>query len=520
MRSRSCAPPCRCCGSSRARSTGGSCSPPRGAAVAACAAALVLSNPSAGATVFRPLPSGTLPPITILPSQGVQTQLDMHTAELIAHDLLAVTPASTQDTLRIWLVQGQGQGPPTATAQLANLTYHLHQVGNGQWSLGSVAQPRQAPERLSSALAGMHLTNVASSVGLDFRQDSFRFGVSNEAQAMMGGGVCWLDYNNDGWQDLFAVNSYSSADTARWQASGGLPRSALYENVHGTFRNVARAAHADLAVQGDGCVAADLNGDGYTDLVVTTTTGIELLWNNGNGTFTQGARAAGMTASGWYTGVAVADVNGDGRPDVFVSGYAAPNDPVPNSLAGFPTSLAGVRDLLYLNEGNDANGRARFREVGIQAGLESADPRHGLGAQFLDVNGDGRPDLYVADDEDPNQLYVNVPWPGGAKADPDGLGFRFEERGATAGVADPYAGMGVASSTTATGGVDLFVTNSRNEPVRRLPPNRRVVVCVRECCARPSTRPSAAPSRAGVCPGSISRTRARPTSCSRRARSR
>jgi Na+-translocating ferredoxin:NAD+ oxidoreductase RnfD subunit len=434
------------------------------AAVAACAAALVLSNPSAGATAFRPLPPGTLPPITILPSRGVQTQLDMHTAELIAHDLLAVTPASTQDTLRIWLEQGQGQGPPTATAQLANLTYHLHQVGNGEWSLGSVAQPRQAMGPRSSALDGLHLTNVASSVGLDFRQDSFRYGVSNEAQAMMGGGVCWLDYNNDGWEDLFAVNSYSSADTARWQASGGLPRTALYENVHGTFRNVGRAAHADLPVQGDGCVAADLNGDGYTDLVVTTTTGIDLLWNNGNGTFTQGARAAGMTASGWYTGVAVADVNGDGRPDVFVAGYTAPNDPVPNSLAGFPTNLAGVRDLLYLNEGNDASGRARFREVGIQAGLESVAPRHGLGAQFLDVNGDGRPDLYVANDEDPNQLYVNVPWPGGAQADPEGLGFRFEERGAAAGVADPYAGMGVASSTTATGGVDLIVTNSRDEP--------------------------------------------------------
>jgi len=434
------------------------------AAVAAGAAALVLSNPSAGASAFRPLSPGTLPPITILPSRGVQTPLDMHTAELIAHDLLAVTPASTQDTLRIRLEEGQGQGPPTATAQLADVTYHLHQAGGGRWALGSVAQPTQADGPRSTALDGIHLTDVAPSLGLDFRQGSFRYGASNEAQAMMGGGVCWLDYNDDGWEDLFAVNSYSSADTARWEASGGLPRSALYENVHGTFRNVGHAAHADLPVQGDGCVAADLDGDGRTDLVVTTTSGVELLWNKGDGTFAEGGRAAGMTASGWYTGVAVADVNGDGRPDVFVAGYAAPNDPVPNSLAGFPTNLAGVRDLLYLNEGNGANGRARFREVGVQAGLESADPRHGLGAQFLDVNGDRRPDLYVADDEDPNQLYVNVPWPGGAKADPAGLGFRFEERGGAAGVADPYAGMGIASSTSVTGAVGLFVTNSRNEP--------------------------------------------------------
>src|SRR5438445_641936 len=171
-----------------------------------------------------------------------------------------------------------------------------------------------------------------------------------------------------------------------------------------------------------------------------------------------------MTASGWYTGVAVADVNGDGRPDVFVAGYARPYDPVPNSLAGFPTNLVGVRDLLYLNEGNGPNGRARFREVGVQAGLEASGFSHGLGATFLDVNGDGRPDLYVANDEDPNQLYVDVPWPGGAKADPARLGFRFENRAAASGMADPYAGMGVAVDGAASGPLDLFVTNSRHEP--------------------------------------------------------
>jgi hypothetical protein len=171
-----------------------------------------------------------------------------------------------------------------------------------------------------------------------------------------------------------------------------------------------------------------------------------------------------MTANGWYTGVAVADVNGDGRPDVFVAGYARPYDPVPNSLSGFPTNLAGVRDLLYLNEGNGPNGRAHFREVGVQAGLEASAFSHGLGATFLDVNGDGRPDLYVANDEDPNQLYVNVPWPGGAKADPSGLGFRFENRAAASGVADPYAGMGVAVDGAEGGPLDLFVSNSRHEP--------------------------------------------------------
>ncbi len=436
-------------------------------ALAVSMGAIVVGNAPAIADASPTVPSGALPPITILPARGVQTTLDVQTAQLIAHDLIAAKPSAGAGPLRIWLVQGVEQGPPTATVQQAGLTYQLHQTATGHWALPSAVQSgpvETAPAPVSSALRGIRLTNVAPAAGLAFRQDSFRYGVSNDYTAMMGGGVCWLDYNGDGWQDLFAVNSYTSPTRREWQKHGGLPRTQLFENVHGNFLNVTAKTHAGLRVQGDGCVAADLNGDGKPDLIVTTTTGIKLLWNNGNGTFSEGARAAGMTASGWYTGVAVADVNGDGRPDVFVAGYARPYDSVPNSLSGFPTNLAGVRDLLYLNEGNGPDGRARFREVGVQAGLEASGFSHGLGATFLDVNGDGRPDLYVANDEDPNQLYVNVPWPGGAKADPAGLGFRFENRAAASGVADPYAGMGVAVEGAASGPLDLFVTNSRHEP--------------------------------------------------------
>jgi Na+-translocating ferredoxin:NAD+ oxidoreductase RnfD subunit len=412
------------------------------ALTAAAAAAIVFASPPSAANAFRPLPPGALPPITILPSKGVQTVLDRHTAELIAHDLLAARPASTKDTLRIWLVQGYEQGPPTASARIADVTYSLHQTASGHWALPTTAKPLQnAAAPTSNELAGVRLTNVAASAGLDFKQGSFSTGVSNDVRAMMGGGLCWLDYNNDGWQDLFVVNSYAGADP--------VARTALFENVHGTFRNVSRATHTDLPVQGDGCAAADLNGDGRTDLVLTTTSGVDVLWNEG-GTF----KTQRLPAQGWYTGAAVADVNGDGRPDIFVAGYSDPNEPVPGSLAGFPTNLTGVRDLLFLNEGG-----GRFREVGVQAGLEASSFRHGLGAEFVDVNGDGRPDLYVANDEDPNQLYVNVPWPGGAAADPAGLGFRFEDRGSALGVADPYAGMGVASANGL-----LFVTNSRGEP--------------------------------------------------------
>jgi Na+-transporting NADH:ubiquinone oxidoreductase subunit NqrB len=424
--------------------------------VLAAFAGMIAFSSTKASTATRAIPSGALPPITILPSKGVQTQLDRHTAELIAHDLLSSVHVGAADRLTLHLTPGRDQDPPFAVAELAGQTYQLHQQASGHWTLAAPAATQVAtggPE--SSALAGLRLTNLAPSLGLDFQQGSFHYGMSNDTKAMMGGGVCWLDYNNDGWQDLFAVNSYASADLPQWEARGGVPRSTLFENAHGTFKDVSATTHADLPVQGDGCAAADLNGDGHTDLVVTTTSGVHVLWNTGRGTFTE----ARLPTTGWYTGVAVADVNGDGRPDLFVAGYSDLNEPVQNSLAGFPTNVTGVRDLLYLNEGGE-----RFKEVGEQAGLEASAFRHGLGATFTDVNGDGRPDVYVANDEDPNQLYVNIRWPGGASADPTSLGFRFEERAAVDGAADPYAGMGVATSVAPDGRLGLFVTNSRNEP--------------------------------------------------------
>ena len=121
--------------------------------------------------------------------------------------------------------------------------------------------------------------------------------------------------------------------------------------------------------------------------------------------------------------------------------------------------MLGVRDLLFLN-----NGDATFREVGAEAGLEVVKFAHGLGVVLTDVDLDDDLDIYLANDTEPNRLYKNVAWPGGEKADPAGLGFRFEEVAAQAGVADPGAGMGVASGDY-DGDVrpDLFVTNLREQ---------------------------------------------------------
>lgn len=320
------------------------------------------------------------------------------------------------------------------------------------------AVPRGASQELE-------LVDVAEQVGLDVRHGAFRWATSPDPVAMMGGGLCWLDYDGDGWLDLYVVNTWAEAERARWiEETGDLPRSVLFRNDGGTFVDVSAGSGADLAVRGNGCVAADLDRDADPDLVVTTDANVSLLWNEGDGTFVEGAAAAGAAAPGWTTGAAVGDVDGDGWPDLFVAGYVDRNGEIPGASQGFPGTNLGVRDRLYLSEGRAGGGRARFREVGAEAGLEVVAFEYGLGARFTDVDLDGDLDLYVANDTRPNRLYVNVAWPGGAAADPAGLGFRFDELAGRAGVADPNAGMGVAAGDAdGDGRPDLFVTNARGQ---------------------------------------------------------
>jgi Na+-translocating ferredoxin:NAD+ oxidoreductase RnfD subunit len=403
--------------------------------------------------------------------------------------------AYAPDRITVSLAPGEGQGQPVVLATLVGtVATKTLARGAGQIVGDEVSQPVertfelmledgryviravQGVESVASgpaaggSIASIRLVDVAAAVGLDVRHDAFRHGLSGDPAAMMGGGVCWLDYDADGWVDLFVVNAFAESDLGR---SGGraLGRSRLFRNDGGRFRDVTAAAGIDLRLKGTGCVAADLDLDGRSDLVVTTAAYDPardaydaLLWNDSDGTFTEGARAAGISEPGWHAGATVGDVDGDGRPDLFVTGYTDVNAPIPGSADGFPTDHLAVRDLLYLNVGPGPGGRARFREVGRAAGIERAGIRHGLGAVFTDVDLDGRLDLLVANDEDPNSLYGNVPWPGGADADPAGLGFRLEDRASALGVADENAGMGVAvADGNEDGRPDLVVTNSRDQ---------------------------------------------------------
>ncbi|MCH8982963.1 MAG: CRTAC1 family protein [Acidobacteria bacterium] len=303
-------------------------------------------------------------------------------------------------------------------------------------------------------IAELHFTDVADEVGLDFRHGAFRWGPSADPAAMMGGGLCWIDYDSDGWLDLFLVNSYAEAEWGRWQDEGGLPRSALYRNRRGQFSDVTDDAGVGLEVRGSGCVAADFDLDGSTDLYVTTARGDVLMWNEGDGTFTDGTESAGTDVYGWHTAAAVGDVNGDGWPDIFVAGYVDPNTPNPMGGIAFPNTLLARRDLLYLNEGPGPNGHVTFREVGEEVGLESSGYEYGLGAVFSDLDNDGDLDLFVANDTNPNRLYENVARPN------DPLGFRLIDVTDSAQVGDLNSGMGVAvEDYSGDGFFDLIVTN-------------------------------------------------------------
>ena len=258
-----------------------------------------------------------------------------------------------------------------------------------------------APARPSGPI---RFTDVTAQAGIHFRHNSGAFGKKYLPETM-GSGVCVLDYDNDGWQDILFVNSMDWPEHATGKS---LP--ALYHNnKDGTFTDVTRQAGLATEMYGLGCAAADYDNDGFEDIYITALDGNHLFRNLGNGKFVDVTGKAGVRDPGFSTGAVWFDFDNDGKLDLFVSHYVewSPAADQYCTLDGkhksycTPELYKGQSATLYRNKGNGT-----FEDVTKKAGLY--DPAgKSLGVALLDYDNDGWLDLFVANDTQPNKLYHN-----------------------------------------------------------------------------------------------------------------
>jgi hypothetical protein len=272
----------------------------------------------------------------------------------------------------------------------------------------------------------------------------------------VGSGCAFFDYDNDGWMDIYLVNS----GPADFFTPNTPLKNALYRNNHdGTFTDVTVKAGVGGGTFGMGVAAADYNGDGWVDLYVTSYGRNILFHNNGNSTFTDVTDKSGTAAPGWSTCAVWFDYDKDGKLDLFVSSFVY-YDKTLNVLCSdddnrryycIPRHYKPRPSHLFRNNGNGT-----FTDVSKASGIADS-PGKSFGAVATDLNNDGLMDLFVANDTMPNFLFINK---GGGK---------FEESGLASGVAfsasgKPRSGMGVdAADFDNDGWQDLFVANIEHE---------------------------------------------------------
>jgi hypothetical protein len=305
------------------------------------------------------------------------------------------------------------------------------------------------------------LVDITASTGIRFEH------VSSPEQKYivesMSGGVALVDYDRDGWPDIYFTNS-STVDMALQGQKG---RSALYHNNHdGSFTDVTDKAGVGYPCWAMGTIVGDYNNDGWPDLLVTCFGGIVLYRNNGNGTFTDVTKAAGLSGDHmWATGATFGDYDGDGWADLFVSHYV---DVDISHMQAFgsadtckyigidvqcgPRGMKGSPDSLYHN-----NGDGTFTDVSRQSGVGEQEQRYGLTAIWSDFDNDGKLDLLVTNDGQANYLYRG-----------NGRG-KFVDDGFLSGVALNQDGVAQANMGIAigdflhTGRMSLLLSHFDNE---------------------------------------------------------
>ena len=322
----------------------------------------------------------------------------------------------------------------------------------------ALAPAQRKAQRSASPDAGCPVvfTDVAAGSGLKFVHDRGAT-PAHQLPETMGSGVAWLDYDNDGWMDLYVVQSGPFPPQGSSRARDRL----FHNNGDGTFTDVTEKAGIRDTAYGMGVVAAEYDNDGYTDLFVTNFGQNILYRNNCDGTFRDVTEKAGVAGSGWSTSAAFADFDGDGLLDLFVVRYldysVEKNYFCGDPAAGrrdycHPSLYPPVGNLLYRN-----NGDGTFTDVTVSSGVGAALGK-GLGVVVADFDEDGRPDIYVANDTTMNFLFHNL----GA--------MKFEDvsllSGAGVNVAGrAFGGMGVeAADLDGDGRIDIAVANFEAEP--------------------------------------------------------
>ncbi len=307
-------------------------------------------------------------------------------------------------------------------------------------------------ERADGQVVGF--VEVSEQVGLDFVHDPGVDG-SYFMPESIGSGGAFLDYDNDGDLDIYLVNSGPHSERANGQTPAV---NRLYrQEADGTFTDVTERSGLGDAGYGMGVAVADIDNDGYVDVYLTNYGPDALYRNNGDGTFTNITGPAGISNPEWGTSAAFLDYDLDGDLDLYVANYVAydPND-ICTDRSGRPDycgpdGFPGVPDVLYRN-----NGDGTFTDVSQESSIASGASK-GLGVTTADFNHDGWPDLYVANDERPNHLWLNQ-GDGTFVDEALKLGAALNELGRT------EAGMGVAIGDAENDGdLDLFITHLRTE---------------------------------------------------------